>query len=87
MEAHLTAERIVDLILVLVVLEAAVIALYHWATGRGIAARDLVLTLLSGACLLLALRLALAGAELVWVALVLAGAFLAHLGDLYRRWN
>lgn len=87
MEAHLPAERVVDLILVLVVLEAVLIALYHRATGRGVAPRDLVLTLLSGGCLLLALRLALSGAELVWVALALTGALLAHLADLYRRWN
>jgi hypothetical protein len=77
--------RVVDLILALIVLEALALALIHRRTGRGIAPADFLPTLLAGACLLLALRAALAGSGWVWIAAALAGALAAHLADLRRR--
>jgi hypothetical protein len=77
--------RIVDLILVLVVLEAAWLLLRHRRTGRGPAPADLLGNLLSGALLMLAVRGALVGAAWPWIALCLAGSVVAHLADLRRR--
>ncbi len=78
--------RVVDLILGLMALE--LVALVIWrATGRaapGVA--DVLPYLLSGAALLLALRLSLTGRAWPLIALALLAAFAAHLFDLYRRW-
>ena len=78
--------RIVDLVLAITALEAALLLAYHRRTGRGPAPKDVVGMLLAGACLMLALREALVGAEWRWIALWLAAAFVAHLNDLRRRW-
>ena len=77
----------VDLILVLMLLEGAILAAYHWRTGRGIAIGDLVGMLLAGAFLLLALRAALTGAPWARIAIWLLAALVAHLVDLVRRWR
>jgi hypothetical protein len=79
--------RLVDLILVVVVLEAAVLVLYWRQARRGIAPFDLLPNLCAGAFLLLALRATLAGAGWMMVSGCLAGAGLAHLTDVYRRWR
>lgn len=86
MEALFASGRIVDLILALVALEAAAL----WAWGRWRASGlpgfpDLLPNLLAGACLLVALRGALAGAPWPWIAAPLALSLLAHLADLRRR--
>ncbi len=67
--------------------EAAVLLLFHRLTGRGVAAREFLANLLSGLCLLLAMRLALSGAWWVWVSASLLAALLLHVGDLRRRWR
>jgi len=77
----------VDLALVVTVLEAVALAAYHRGTGRGVAPGLLLGNLLSGACLLLALRGALAGAGWVWIAPCMLAALLAHLADLRQRWR
>jgi hypothetical protein len=76
--------RVVDLILVMVLLECVALA---WWRSRGAAVdmAALLPTLLSGAALLLTLRLALSGARWEWLALSLLGALLAHLTDLAGR--
>ncbi|MES2195169.1 MAG: hypothetical protein V4517_12175 [Pseudomonadota bacterium] len=79
--------RFVDLILILVALEAAVLALYWRYTGRGVAPLDLLPNLCAGALLLLALRVTLAGGGWMPACGCLAAAGLAHLVDLYRRWR
>jgi hypothetical protein len=79
--------RIVDLILVLVVLEALLLLGLRVRRGGGIMPRALLANLLAGACLLLALRSALTGADWVWPAMFLLLALPAHLADLYGRWN
>jgi hypothetical protein len=43
--------------------------------------------LLSGMCLLAALRVGLAGAWWGWIALALLAALVAHVADLGRRWR
>lgn len=77
--------RIVDLILLLLMIEGAVLAAYRWRTGRGLAIASLAATLLAGAFLLLALRAALTGAPWTDIALWLLAALVAHLFDLDRR--
>ena len=77
--------RVVDLVLAVMVVEALALALYRRSTGRGLALIDVVAMLVPGACLLLALRTALAGADGVAIALWLTVALAAHLVDLYRR--
>jgi hypothetical protein len=79
--------RFVDLILMLVAIEAVFLVLYWRSTRRGIAPMDLLPNLLAGAFLLLALRLALGGAGWALCCASLAAAGLAHLVDVARRWR
>jgi hypothetical protein len=79
--------RLVDLILVVVVLEASALLLYWVRARRGIAPLDLLPNLFAGAFLLLALRATLAGSDWMIVILCLSAAGLAHLSDVYRRWR
>jgi hypothetical protein len=79
--------RIVDIVLAFTVVEALGLAAYHRLTGRGIAMRDVAATLLSGLCLMIALRCVLSGAWWGWVGLCLSGALVAHVADLARRWH
>ena len=79
--------HLVDLVLAVLVLEAAVLVLYHRRTGSGLPPRDCAGLLSAGLFLALALRCALSGASLVWVVLCLLLALLAHLDDLRRRWR
>ncbi len=78
--------RIVDIVLAITAAEAVLLVLYHRRTGRGPAPADLLGNLLSGVCLMLALRAALVGAWWGWTASCLVAAFGAHLNDLRRRW-
>ena len=55
-------------------------------TGRGPALVDVLPNLVSGAMLLLAVRLASTQTHWAWLALVLLLSLLAHLLDLRRRW-
>ncbi|WP_291861013.1 hypothetical protein [Bradyrhizobium sp.] len=79
--------RLVDLIFVLVVLEAAFLLVYWHRAGRGVAPLDLLPNLCAGAFLLLALRATLAGGGWMQASGCLAAAGLAHLADLHRRWR
>ena len=79
--------RLVDLILVLVVVEAAALMLYWRRFGAGVSPFDLLPNLCAGAFLLLAMRAALTGGGWMAASGCLAAAGLAHLADLYRRWR
>lgn len=85
MEALLTSGRLVDLILLGMMLEAAALLFYRRRTGRGPSARDFLANMAAGACLLLALRGALTGAGAGPIALALAGALVAHVVDIGLR--
>lgn len=76
---------IVDLIVVLVVVEALALLLMRRVLGRGPGVRDWLPNLASGACLLLALRAGIAQAAWYWLALLLALSLVAHIADLARR--
>ena len=76
----LSSPSVVDLVLAVVVLEAA------WLIGaRRMPRVEVTLCLLPGFILLLALRGALAGVEAGWIAMLLAASFPVHLADLARR--
>jgi hypothetical protein len=87
MSALFASGHIVDAILILVVLEAALLAAWHWRTGRGVAPAALAANLCSGGALLLAVRAALVGAWWGWVGAALLAALVAHLADLRGRWR
>lgn len=78
---------VVDAILLLVAVEAAILLLL-WRWRRiGITPQRLLPMLAAGACLLLALRAALAGEPWHVSALWLGLSFLAHLADVAGRWQ
>jgi hypothetical protein len=85
MEQLFTSGRIVDLILLL--MAAEYVALRAWLTHMGNARAHwgIVLFLLSGAFLLLALRIALTGGSWIWIGACLAAAGAWHGLDLRRR--
>ena len=77
--------RIADLLLGIMLIEGVVLVLVRRRTGRGPAPLDLACNLAAGACLVLALRAALVGAQWSVVASLLAVAGIAHGLDLWRR--
>ena len=77
----------VDLVIAFSVLEGLALAVYFGLTGRGVAPAQFLVNLVSGLCLMLALRNALAGAAWPWLLLCVLGAGLAHAVDLWRRWG
>jgi hypothetical protein len=85
-ESIFASARVVDLILVFMLVEASALILLWRIRGRGLKPADLIATLAAGACLLLALRSALAGATGMMVAFLLL-SLVAHLADLARRWR
>jgi len=79
--------RLIDLILVLIVIEAVALILYWSRTRQGVAPVDLLPNLCAGAFLLLALRVTLADGGWKTASACLAAAGLAHLTDICRRWR
>ena len=86
MSAIFADGRIVDAILVLVALEAVVLVAVARRSGR-VRPAAILANLLAGACLMVALRLALAGAGGHWIGLALAGSLAAHLADIGQRFS
>ena len=86
----MTSLRLIDLIdavIVFTVIEALALLIHHRVTGRGVPGSQFLVNLVSGLCLMLALRSAL-GSEGDWVvAAWLGAAGLAHAADLRRRWR
>jgi hypothetical protein len=78
---------LIDLVIVMTVLEAGALALYHQRTGKGLAPSEFVPTLAAGLALMLAVRAGVSGAGWAWVAAGLSAAGLAHLADVRRRWR
>jgi len=79
--------RAIDLVLAFVVLEALVLlAAWHYA-GRGLRPREIFSALVPGACLMLALRAALAQQPDLVIAGWLVVALVSHLRDLALRWK
>lgn len=79
--------RIVDLLMVLMTLEAALLWGYRRSTGRGVPLFGLLANLAAGAGLLMALRAALTHAGWEMTILWLLVALAAHVADLASRWR
>jgi hypothetical protein len=76
---------VVDIAIGFITLETLLLWVFHQWTGRGLALADCLLTILSGACLMLALRCALTPDGWPGMALFLIAAGIAH--DLRTRWR
>lgn len=85
--AGFASGRIIDLVVALTVLEAVGLALLRRLTGRGPRLAAIGLNLLSGLCLMLAVRGALTGAWFGVIALWMLAALVLHLADLRRVWR
>ncbi len=79
--------RAVDVVLLVVLLEALLLTILSLRARGSFAALEIVLALLPGVLLLLALRAALLQLSWAWVAFFLLLSFPAHLADLRRRWR
>ncbi|MEP7297898.1 MAG: hypothetical protein ABI702_17075 [Burkholderiales bacterium] len=78
---------LIDLVIAFTLIEGVVLLLVHRITGRGVAAREFVLNMASGLCLMLALRGLVRDAGVPWLALCLLAAGVAHGADLWLRWQ
>ena len=78
---------LVDIAIAITLLEWLGLHLYHRFTGHGLPPEAYALNLLSGLCLMLALRCALQGQDWFWGAGCLAASGLAHLTYLRQRWQ
>jgi hypothetical protein len=85
MAALFESGRIADIALAVMALEA--LLLYWIVRHRRMAERyrALLANLAAGACLVIAVRLALVGAEWPWIAAALAASLVAHSTDLALR--
>ena len=79
--------RVVDVAIAITLLEGLALAAYHRATGRGVAPRNFAINMVSGLCLMLALRTALTGSSWMVVALFLSASGAVHAVDIWRRWQ
>jgi len=78
---------LVELAVAITLVEGLALALYRRWTGRGLTAPDYALNLLSGLCLMLAVRSALLGHAWYWGAGCLAASGAAHVIYLRQRWQ
>lgn len=85
MNAFVSSGNVVDLIIVVMLLEALALSLRRTLGGRGLAVAELLAGLAPGLLLLLAVRAALTGAPSGLIAAYLSGAGLLHVVDLIYR--
>lgn len=86
-ESLILSGRIVDVMLVLVALEIAVIAAIQLRRRERVAGLPLVANVGAGASLIVALRFALTDGSWQWIALSLFAALLFHALDTALRWQ
>ena len=87
MDELLLSRRLIEIVIAFTVLEGVALVAYHRLTGKGVAPREFAANLMSGLCLMLALRGVLADSGWGWTALLLLGAGVVHAGDLRQRWK
>ena len=85
--ALLAGPRLIELIIAVTLLEGVALTAYHRTTGKGVAPKEFAANLLSGLCLMFALRNALLGQSGALTALFLSASGLIHAADLWRRWK
>jgi len=76
---------LVDFVIAVTLVEAALLVLWNVLTGRGIPVRDVMGMLLPGMWLMLALRSVISGYDGLITALYLLAAGFSHASDLLRR--
>jgi hypothetical protein len=79
--------QVIDLVIVVTLVESLVLTLYHRSTGRGVAPRAFLLNMVSGLCLMFALRCLAKDTSGMPVALWLLMAGVAHGSDIWMRWQ
>jgi hypothetical protein len=84
---NLGLAQLVDAVIVFALLECIVLTVHHRSTGRGVPLRDFLANMVSGLCLMLALRCVVRDAGTAWIALCLLAAGVAHGTDLWMRWR
>lgn len=87
LQALWNAGWLVNAAIGLTLLEATALLIYRRLSGKGIESRDWALNLLSGLCLMMAVRGAVLGAAWPTIATWLSAAGLAHGADLVSRWR
>jgi len=78
---------VVDIAIGFITIEAFLLWAWRKVSGRGLAVADCLLTIVSGACLMLALRCALTPGGWPGMAFFLIAAGFAHGADLRTRWR
>lgn len=78
---------LIDAVIVFTLIECIVLVAYHRSTGKGVAPRDFSVNMVSGLCLMLALRCLATDAGVAWVVVFLAAAGFAHGIDILMRWK
>lgn len=87
MDTLFVGTRLIDTVIALTLLEWLVVYLYFRTTGKGLAPHQYTLNLVSGLCLMLALRSVLAVGPGWAMVVFLSLAGLAHGADMLRRWK
>ena len=85
LQQWVTGGGLIDTIIGITLLETAALLLYHHQTKRGLTPRDYLLNVVSGLCLMLALRCAISSAAWYFMSLWLMAAGLAHVTDIAWR--
>jgi hypothetical protein len=80
------ATLLIDIVIAVTLVELLVLAVLH-RRGGGLPPGDFIPTLLSGLCLMCALRAGLTSAGWGWVAAGLLLSGVAHAVDLHKRWR
>ena len=79
--------QVIDAVILFTLAECMALWLYHRRTGRGVAVRDFLANMVSGLCLMFALRCLASDAGAATVALFLLAAGLAHGVDILMCWK
>ncbi len=79
--------QLIDGVIAFTLIECLLLVGYHRITGKGVAPPDFFVNMVSGLCLMLALRCLARDAAATWVALWLLAAGAAHGADLLMRWR
>ena len=82
-----TLAQLIDLVLAFTLIEGVALLLYHRVTGKGVAPRDFLVNMMSGLCLMLALRARARDAGAGWIAACPLAAGPAQGADLLTRWR
>lgn len=77
----------VDIVILITVLEFVALVAHHRLTRGGLRPGDFALNLVSGLCLMLALRSVVRDQDVVWTVLCLLAAGAAHGADIWLRWS